>query len=65
MNIILTKYNVPNLSSDDPISMVCSLNNKGGILPNTVTLSYLIKALGLKNPKETNNKATVNRNFDF
>lgn len=60
MNIILTKYNVPNLSSDDSISIVCTLNNKCKTLPSKVTLPYLLKALGLQNPKET-----ANSNFDF
>ena len=67
MNIILTKYNTPNLSYDDPLSIVYVLNNKCKTLPSKVTLPYLIKALGLNKPKEIDNtsKSTLQENFDF
>lgn len=67
MNIILTKYNIPNLPYDDPLSIVFALNNKCKTLPSKVTLPYLMKTLGFNMPKKADNtsKAAPQEEFDF
>lgn len=45
INIILTKYNIPNLPDDDPLSVTCALNERCKTLPKSVALAYFVKVL--------------------
>lgn len=45
MNIILTKYNMPNLPADNPLSVIYVLNERCKTVPKSVSLTYFVKVL--------------------
>ena len=45
MNRILTKYNIPNLSADNSLSVTYALNERCKMIPESVSLAYFVKVL--------------------
>ena len=54
MNRILTKYNIPNLSADNPLSVTCMLNERCKTIPESVSLTYFVKVLCFQEPIKAN-----------
>ena len=54
MNRILTKYNIPNLPIDNPLSVTYALNERCKMIPESVSLAYFVKVLCTKNPIKAN-----------
>ena len=50
MNRILTKYNIPNLPIDNPLSVTYALNERCKMIPESVSLAYFVKVLMLPSP---------------
>ena len=48
MSVLLTKYNIINLPSTEPISLTCQLDKRCKNLPEKVSLAYFIKALDMQ-----------------
>ena len=48
MSVLLTKYNIVNLPSTEPISLTCQLDKRCKNLPEKVSLAYFIKALDMQ-----------------
>jgi len=49
MNRILTKYNITNLSADNPLSVTYALNERCKMIPESVSLAYFVKVLCKEN----------------
>ncbi len=54
MNRILTKYNIPNLSADNPLSVTYALNERCKMIPESVSLAYFVKVLCTQEPIKAN-----------
>ena len=54
MNRILTKYNIPNLSADNPLSVTYALNGRCKMIPQSVSLAYFVKVLCTQDPIKAN-----------
>ena len=54
MNRILTKYNIPNLSADNPLSVTYALNERCKTVPKSVSLAYFTKVLCTQDPIKVN-----------
>ena len=50
MNRILTKYNIPNLPIDNPLSVTYALNERCKMIPESVSLAYFVKVLCTQDP---------------
>jgi hypothetical protein len=50
MNRILTKYNITNLSADNPLSVTYALNERCKMIPESVSLAYFVKVLCTQDP---------------
>ena len=48
MSVLLTKYNIINLPSTEPISLTCQLDKRCKNLPEKVSLPYFIKILDMQ-----------------
>lgn len=48
MSVLLTKYNIINLPSTEPISLTYQLDKRCKNLPEKVSLAYFIKALDMQ-----------------
>lgn len=55
MNRILTKYNITNLSADNPLSVTYALNERCKMIPESVSLAYFVKVLCTQDPIKANN----------
>lgn len=54
MNRILTKYNIPNLPTDNPLSVTYALNERCKTIPESVSLAYFVKVLCTQAPIKAN-----------
>ena len=54
MNRILTKYNITNLSADNPLSVTYALNERCKMIPESVSLAYFVKVLCTQDPIKAN-----------
>ena len=54
MNRILTKYNIPNLSADNSLSVTYALNERCKMIPESVSLAYFVKVLCTQDPIKAN-----------
>ena len=54
MNRILTKYNIPNLPIDNPLSVTYALNERCKMIPESVSLAYFVKVLCTQDPIKAN-----------
>ena len=54
MNRILTKYNITNLSADNPLSVTYALNERCKMIPESVSLAYFVKVLSTQDPITAN-----------
>ncbi|WP_288289705.1 hypothetical protein [uncultured Alistipes sp.] len=48
MSVLLTKYNIINLPTTEPISLTYQLDKRCKNLPEKVSLAYFIKALDMQ-----------------
>lgn len=54
MNRILTKYNIPNLPIDNPLSVTYAFNERCKMIPQSVSLAYFVKVLCTQDPIKAN-----------
>ena len=64
MSVLLTKYNIINLPSTEPISISYQLDKRCKNLPEKVSLPYFIKALDMKEQYNAAIEQAAQKRFD-